>query len=191
MWLSRLRREVAAANAVVDVIQDGILEIRTIAYRREAFRSDVFPQADYQEQIRLIADALHTLIPHWHQGPNTPQPWLCNTPGTAGPTSSGGGYATHSKSPAWTSASSSPPESRPQSQDPRVPDEPRHAPAGRPDLSLRPDPASRVDRCGAGASREDPLGEGNKEIPASLPPPGLARISNVCVRIASAHNAAK
>jgi hypothetical protein len=63
MWLSRLRREVAAANAVVDVIQDSILEIRTIAYRREAFRSDVFPQADYQEQIRLIADALHTLIP--------------------------------------------------------------------------------------------------------------------------------
>jgi hypothetical protein len=47
----------------VDLILDGVLEIRTIAYRREALRSDVFPQADYQEQIRLIADALDNLIP--------------------------------------------------------------------------------------------------------------------------------
>jgi hypothetical protein len=63
MWLSRLRREVAAANAIVDVIQDGVLEIRTMAYLREAHRSNVFPQADYREQIRLIADALDNLIP--------------------------------------------------------------------------------------------------------------------------------
>jgi hypothetical protein len=41
----------------------GVLEIRTMAYRREAMRRDVFPQADYQEQIRLIADALDNLIP--------------------------------------------------------------------------------------------------------------------------------
>ncbi len=40
----------------------------------------------------------------------------------------------------------------------------------------RPDPAHGMDRGGAGASREDPLDEGHREIPASLPPPGLARI---------------
>jgi hypothetical protein len=68
MWRSRRRQQDAVANAIVHLVQDGMLQIRTMAYLREGMLDRHFPEADYQEQIRLVADALDLVIPGLRQG---------------------------------------------------------------------------------------------------------------------------
>ncbi|MGH3736104.1 MAG: hypothetical protein ACRDT6_10870 [Micromonosporaceae bacterium] len=63
MWRTQRRRQAAAADAIAHLVHDGVTEIRTMAYRREPLRDELFPGTDYQEQIRLISDALDTLVP--------------------------------------------------------------------------------------------------------------------------------
>jgi hypothetical protein len=58
------RRQEAAANAIASAVQDAILEIRTLAYRREDLPENVYLEThDHQEVIRLLADVCDTLIP--------------------------------------------------------------------------------------------------------------------------------
>lgn len=63
MRLTESRRQAVASNAIAHVVQSAILEIRTMAFRREPLLSEIFPGVDYQEQIRLIADVCDTLVP--------------------------------------------------------------------------------------------------------------------------------
>lgn len=58
MRLTESRRQAVASNAIAHVVQSAILEIRTMAFRREPLLSEIFPGVDYQEQIRLIARCL-------------------------------------------------------------------------------------------------------------------------------------
>jgi hypothetical protein len=47
MWLTESRRQAVASNAIAHVVQSAILEIRTMAFRREPLLSEIFPGVDY------------------------------------------------------------------------------------------------------------------------------------------------
>jgi hypothetical protein len=69
MWKPARRRQDQAANAIALVVQEAILLIRAMAYRREAFTDTPFVDAeDYQEQIRRLADLCDTLVPGLRRG---------------------------------------------------------------------------------------------------------------------------
>jgi hypothetical protein len=61
--LRRWRRERIEARAVTHLVHQAILYIRGMAYLRRTMLDDYFPGADYQEQIRLLADMCDTLVP--------------------------------------------------------------------------------------------------------------------------------
>jgi hypothetical protein len=64
MWSTKGRRQDAAATAIAHAVQDAVLLIRMMAYRRERLADGTFPEADdYQEEIRLLADICDTLVP--------------------------------------------------------------------------------------------------------------------------------
>jgi hypothetical protein len=50
MWLTESRRQAAVSDAIAHVVQSAIVEIRTMAFRREPLLSEIFPGVDYQEQ---------------------------------------------------------------------------------------------------------------------------------------------
>jgi hypothetical protein len=51
------------ADAIQELVQTAVLQIRTMAYLREGLGDGPFPNIEYQEQIRLLADICDTLIP--------------------------------------------------------------------------------------------------------------------------------
>ena len=50
-------------DAVQELVQAAVVEIRTMAYLRVGPQEGSFPSAEYQEQIRLLADICDTLVP--------------------------------------------------------------------------------------------------------------------------------
>jgi hypothetical protein len=59
----RRRRETIEARAVTHLVHQAILHIRGMAYLRRTMLDDYFPDTDYQEQIRLLADMCDTRVP--------------------------------------------------------------------------------------------------------------------------------
>jgi len=54
------RRQTAAIDASLLLVQDAIVQIRAMAYRRANLGDAVEPGDDYHERIRMIADACET-----------------------------------------------------------------------------------------------------------------------------------
>jgi hypothetical protein len=73
MWRRSNRQQALVANAVADIVHDAILFIRTMAYTRKTMCDDVFPNTDYSEQIRELADLCDNLVPGLRpNGPRQP-----------------------------------------------------------------------------------------------------------------------
>lgn len=63
MWGFRRRRQEAATEAIADIVHESILHIRAMAHTRTSMCDDFFPECDYEEQIRELADLCDNLVP--------------------------------------------------------------------------------------------------------------------------------
>lgn len=93
MRRTKLGSRAAATNADLLLVQDALVQIRTMAYlRREVAAREDEPPIDYHERIRLIADACHNLPGYlragrpaqglreaWHNADAVQQEWLRDT----------------------------------------------------------------------------------------------------------------
>lgn len=61
--MRRRQAQTHVAEAVQELVHTAVLEIRTMAYLRRGLQDGSFDGAEYQEQIRLLADVCDTLLP--------------------------------------------------------------------------------------------------------------------------------
>lgn len=62
------KREAFAATALAKVVHDAVIVIRGMAWTQEGLADDSFPDTNYHEQIRALADLCDTLVPGLQPG---------------------------------------------------------------------------------------------------------------------------